>query len=255
MEYLLSEIMDHVAVIRINRPKALNALNLSVIQELDAEIEKIRQSQTVRVLVLGSGEHFAAGADIKSMADCNVEEAKSFSFSKSLQAIADLRIPTIAAMDGYALGGGLELALACDFRIAASTAKMGFPEINLGIMPGAGGTIRAPRLIGASKAKELIFSGEVIDAAEALRIGLVNRMEGKETFMEAAMVWADNLSRKAPFALRAAKETIEAGLVENNINSALKIEDQNWAALFSTEDQKEGMKAFLEKRQPDYRGR
>lgn len=255
MEFLIYEIIDQIAVIKINRPKALNALNPLVIKELDAVIKEIEESPDVKVLILGSNNHFAAGADIKGMVDCDVEEAKSFSFSNSLQNIHGLRIPTIAAIDGYALGGGLELALTCDFRIASSAAKLGFPEINLGIMPGAGGTIRAPRLIGESKAKELIFFGEMIDANEAQRIGLVNQVVEKEQLMDTALEWARKLSEKAPIALKAAKETIEAGLEEPRLREALKIEDQNWAGLFATSDQKEGMRAFIEKRKAVYLGK
>jgi enoyl-CoA hydratase/carnithine racemase len=255
MEFLIYEIIDQIAVIKINRPKALNALNPLVIKELDAVIKEIEESPDVKVLILGSNNHFAAGADIKGMVDCDVEEAKSFSFSNSLQNIHGLRIPTIAAIDGYALGGGLELALTCDFRIASSAAKLGFPEINLGIMPGAGGTIRAPRLIGESKAKELIFFGEMIDANEAQRIGLVNQVVEKEQLMDTALEWARKLSEKAPIALKAAKETIEAGLEEPRLKEALKIEDQNWAGLFATSDQKEGMRAFIEKRKAVYLGK
>ncbi|MBR0598073.1 enoyl-CoA hydratase/isomerase family protein [Sinanaerobacter chloroacetimidivorans] len=255
MEFLIYEIIGQIAVIKINRPKALNALNPLVIKELDAVIKEIEESPDVKVLILGSNNHFAAGADIKGMVDCDVEEAKSFSFSNSLQNIHGLRIPTIAAIDGYALGGGLELALTCDFRIASSAAKLGFPEINLGIMPGAGGTIRAPRLIGESKAKELIFFGEMIDANEAQRIGLVNQVVEKEQLMDTAMEWARKLSEKAPIALKAAKETIEAGLEEPRLREALKIEDQNWAGLFATSDQKEGMRAFIEKRKAVYLGK
>ena len=255
MEGLIYEIIDNIALVKINRPKALNALNKSIVDELDKVIEEINRNSEIKVLVIGSIDNFAAGADIKSMLNCNEEEAKKFSFSNTFQKIVDLRIPTIAAIDGYALGGGLELALTCDFRIASNTAKMGFPEINLGIMPGAGGTIRAPRLIGETKAKELILFGEIIDAERAEKIGLVNIVVNKDMLMDTAMKWAEKLCQKAPVALKVAKDTIEAGMSEPKIEYSIKIESQNWAGLFNTYDQKEGMRAFSEKRKPCYLGK
>jgi enoyl-CoA hydratase/carnithine racemase len=206
-------------------------------------------------LVLGSINNFAAGADIKDMVDCTEEQAKSFSFSKTFQKISNLKIPTIAAIDGYALGGGLELALTCDFRIATRGAKMGFPEINLGIMPGAGGTIRAPRLVGESRAKELILLGDIIDADKAEAVGLVNKVTEKEMLMETVFKWAEKLCKKAPIAVTVAKNTIDKGLGELDIEDAINIEAESWSKLFSTYDQKEGMLAFIEKRKPVYKGK
>ncbi len=255
MEKLTFEISDCIGIVKINRPKALNALNREVIDELENLIGAIKQKNDLSVLVIGSDTHFAAGADIKSMVHCSMEEAKEFSFSGTFTKLANLKIPTIAAIEGFALGGGLELALACDLRIASKTARMGFPEINLAIMPGAGGTIRAPKLIGTAKAKELILLGEMIKADQAEHIGLVNKVVEPEELMNSAMEWAKKLSKKAPISLRAAKATIQAGLNRAEINEAMKIEEENWAELFRTEDQKEGMRAFLEKRVPVYQGR
>lgn len=256
MKNLLFNMINKIGVVTLNRPEALNALNKATVEELDQLIDEIEKSRELKVLIiLGSNHNFAAGADVKEMVNCTVEEAKKFSFSKTLQKIGNLKIPTIAAIDGYALGGGLELALTCDFRIASRAAKMGFPEINLGIMPGAGGTIRAPRLIGETKAKELIFFGDIIEAEKAEQIGLVNKVVEEEILMETAMVWAEKLCRKAPIALQIAKNTIENGMDQPNIEEAMKIEDENWAGLFNTEDQKEGMKAFVEKRRPLYQGK
>lgn len=255
MENLMFEVIDRIAIIKINRPKALNALNKLVVDEIDNAIEQIKNNSEIRVLVIGSINNFAAGADIKDMVSCNEDEAKSFSFSKTFQKIADLEIPTIASIDGYALGGGLELALACDFRIVTDTAKVGFPEINLGIMPGAGGTIRTPRLIGESRAKELMLFGDIIDSYKAENIGLVNKVVEKESLMDITMEWAKKLSKKAPIAISVAKNTIEMGMCEPHIKDAIKIEDQNWAKLFNTVDQKEGMKSFIEKRKPNYIGK
>lgn len=255
MNNLTFEIIDDVGILKINRPNALNALNHSTIDELDVLIEQIKNNLNIKVLIIGSDNNFAAGADIKEMVGCNVDEAKAFSFSKTFVKIESLEIPTIAAIEGYALGGGLELALTCDFRIAASNAKMGFPEINLGIMPGAGGTIRLPKLIGVSKAKELIFLGETIDSERAEQIGLVNKVVENGKTIETAITWAKKLCKKAPIALRVAKETIKSGDAEIKIDYALKIEEENWANLFGTEDQKEGMNAFIEKRKPIYQGK
>ena len=255
MELLTFEKIDRIGIVKINRPKSLNALNREVVRELEELLENIKKNGELSVLVMGSGGHFAAGADIKSMVDCNVEDAKKFSFSGTFTKLANLEIPTIAAIEGFALGGGLELALACDLRIASKTAKLGFPEINLAIMPGAGGTIRGPRTIGAARAKELILLGEMIEAGEAVQMGLVNKVVEPEELMDAVMDWAKKLSRKAPISLRVAKTTIQAGLNQADINQAMKIEEENWAELFSTADQKEGMQAFLGKRVPNYQGK
>lgn len=255
MEYLIFEKVETIGIIKINRPTALNALNRQLVDELDELLDEIVKNNEISVLILTADNNFAAGADIKSMMELHGEEAKDFSFSRTFDKLADLEIPTIAAIEGFALGGGLELALACDFRIVSKTAKLGFPEINLGIMPGAGGTIRAPRLIGASRAKELILLGERIEAEQAERMGLVNKVVEPEALLETAMGWAKKLSRKAPISLSIAKKTIQAGLDQPQIKQAMKIEAENWAALFETEDQKEGMKAFAEKRMPIYQGK
>ena len=165
-----------------------------------------------------------------------------------------MKIPTIAAIEGFALGGGLELALACDMRIAAENAKLGFPEINLGIMPGAGGTVRAARLIGISRAKELIFMGSNISAQQALAIGLINAAVPQDEVKSTALKWAERIAQKGTVAVRTAKRTIDAA-AETNVLNGVEIEASNWASLFNTEDQKEGMRAFLEKRKPVYKGK
>ncbi|MDF3000643.1 MAG: crotonase [Bacillota bacterium] len=255
MESLIFEKADRIGIVRINRPKALNALNRQVIDELESLLDVLEGDETLSVLIIGSDEHFAAGADIRSMVRMNPAEAKTFSFSSTLDRIANLDIPTIAAMEGFALGGGMELALACDFRIASKTAKMGLPEINLAIMPGAGGTVRTPRLVGAARAKELILLGETIDAVRAEQIGLINKVVEPNLLMEAAMEWAQKLCQKAPIALKTAKESIGGGLNCATISEAIKLESERWADLFHTADQKEGMMAFIEKRVPIYKGK
>ncbi len=248
-------IENGIGVLKIDRPEALNALNRTVIDEMDEILSGIQQDPTVRVLILASDKNFAAGADIKEMVGLNAEEAKIFSFSATYSKLANLEIPTIASIQGFALGGGLELALACDFRIASNSAKLGFPEINLGIMPGAGGTVRAPRLIGPAKAKELILFGTIISSKEAENIGLINLAVEDENLMETTMKWADKLNKKAPLAVRIAKQTIHAGLDATNLEQAIMIEGQQWADMFLLDDQKEGMEAFIQKRKPIYQGK
>jgi len=249
------EINKGIAVLQIKRAEALNALSREVVDEIDEAVESLKTDDSVRVLILHSEKNFAAGADIKEMIFCTKEEANAFSFSATFNKIADLSIPTIAAIEGYALGGGLELALTCDLRIAASNAKMGFPETGLGIMPGAGGTIRAPRLIGEAKAMELILLGTILKAEDALQIGLVNRIAESSELMDEAMKWAGKLAKGAPIAFAAAKRTIKAGLAEKNLKEAIAFEAKEWSDLFDTQDQKEGMGAFIENRKPGFKGK
>ena len=175
-------------------------------------------------------------------------------FRRLFNEIDDSSIPTIAAIEGFALGGGLELALTCDIRFASEKAKMGFPEINLGIMPGAGGTVRTPRIIGESAAKDMIFSGIIVNANHALQLGLVNHVAEEGHLYEEALAYAGKLANKAPIALKTAKETIDRGL-EVSEKTGIDIECNNWASLFNTERQKEGMRAFLKKEKPEYKGR
>lgn len=255
MKTISMEIQEGIAVLQIKRPETLNALSREVVDEIDDAIETLKAAGNTRVLILYSEKNFAAGADIKEMVSCTKEDALNFSFSVTFNKIANLSIPTIAAIEGYALGGGLELALTCDLRIASSNAKLGFPETGLGIMPGAGGTIRAPRIIGETKAMEMILLGTIMNAEEAMRIGLVNRVVDPLELMNTAMKWADRLAKGAPIALAAAKRTIKNGLAEKDIASAIVLEGKEWAALFETQDQKEGMQAFIEKRKPDYQGK
>jgi len=204
MPYIKIVRYDKTAVLSIDRPDALNALNSDVVGELDACIERIMSDREIRVLIIHSDKHFAAGADIKCMADYNEEQARAFVFVSTFNKIAALSIPTIALIEGYALGGGLELALTCDFRIAADNARMGFPEIDLGIMPGAGGTVRAPKLIGAARAKELIFTGKILRAEEAMRIGLVNDVVPADKLLQTGLELAKKLADKAPVAIKTA---------------------------------------------------
>ena len=249
------EIENSIAIMRINRPEALNALSRQIVDEMYKFIEDVASNQNVKALIIYSEGNFAAGADIGGMVDCDEKSAQEFSFSPTFNKISALKIPTIAAIEGYALGGGMELALACDMRIAADNAKMGFPEITLGIMPGAGGTVRAPKLIGVARAKEMIFMGGSITAQKAEAIGLVNLVVPKEEVFNSAMKWAEKIARLSSAALKVAKETIDQAYMQTDVLKGVEIEASNWAKMFNTEDQKEGMKAFLEKRKPCFQGK
>lgn len=252
MGYINKTVENGVACVSIERPEVLNALNRDVVDELDSVVTEIANDASVKCMVIHSKGNFAAGADIKAMVDCDPEGAKAFSFSETFNKIDSLPIPTIAVIEGYALGGGLELALACDIRISAETAKMGFPEITLGIFPGAGGTVRAPRLIGMAKAMELIFTGSILSAADAERIGLVNKVVPEEELLNTLNKMTKKIVSQSRAALTATKSTLlqEAAIISTE--EAIGVEAENWAALFSTKDQKEGMRAFIEKRKPIY---
>lgn len=182
MSELRFQIEDGIGRIWVDRPQVLNALSREIIDDLDVLLDEIKDNKNVKVLIVGGEENFAAGADINGMVECNPEEAKAFAFSTTYDKLMNLPIPTIAAIDGYALGGGLEMTLACDIRIATENAKMGLPELGIGIMPGAGGTIRLPRLVGYSKAFEIIALGRQVSAAEAEAIGLVNKVVKRKPY-------------------------------------------------------------------------
>lgn len=256
MEYanLALGIAEGIARITLNRPKVLNALNWDLVTELEDAAMKVRRDDSVRVLVIsGNGGNFAAGADIGPMTERGPGEAKKYTFNRAFNAIEDLPVPVIAAISGYALGGGLELALACDIRICSGDAKLGMPEIKLAIFPGAGGTQRLPKLIGPSRAKLMIFLGETVDARTALEWGLCDRVVEGDPLREATVL-AGKLAERAPIALRQAKFVVNHGL-HAGLREGISLEEESWAALFSTEDQKEGMRAFLEKRKPEFAGR
>ncbi len=246
-----------IGIVTLNQPKTMNALNEELINELSVVMDEIRTDNQVQAVIITGGDKvFAAGGDIKAMLQCGPWEAKNYvsPIHKAFNQIADLPKPTIAAITGFALGGGVELALTCDFRIAAENAKFGFPEINLGIFPGAGGSQRLPRLIGMAKAKELMFTGDTIDAAAALSIGLVNQVVIKEEVMEQALKLARKLAAKPPLAIKNLKESMH-NVYNMDLNMGLNMELEKLCSLFVTEDQKEGMNAFLEKRKPVYKGR
>jgi enoyl-CoA hydratase/carnithine racemase len=246
-EFVNLTVADGVGTIRLDRPK-MNALNVQVQEEIRAAAAEAAADDTVRAVVVWGGERvFAAGADVKEMADMSYADMvkRSGLLQSSFSAVAAIPKPTVAAINGYALGGGCELALCADFRIAADDAKLGQPEILLGVIPGAGGTQRLSRLVGPSKAKDLIYTGRFVDAAESLQIGLVDKVVPAAEVYEAAVAWASRFSNGAALALRAAKEAIDTGL-EVDLRTGLEIERQQFAALFATEDRSIGMKSFVE---------
>lgn len=255
---LLYEKADGIAKVTLNRPEALNALNSTVYKELYDVFEAIENDADVRVVVLsGSGEKaFAAGSDVVEMQHMNTLEIQKFvaTIRKASDRIYTLTKPTIAAIHGYALGGGCELSMCCDLRIASEKARFGQPEINLGLIPGACGTQRLPRLIGTAKAKELIFLGDMIDAVTALNLGLVNKVVPPEKLMDEAMEWAKKLAGKSGPVLAMAKMAINTGM-DTDIASGLNVEARCVALCFATHDQKEGMKAFLGKRKAEFKNK
>ncbi len=259
MEYtkLIVERQGNICIIKINNPQAMNALNLTILNELDCAVDKIKKDKGIlAVIITGEGRAFVAGADISQMSGMNAVEGKAFGITGAsvFRKIELLDKPVIAAINGFALGGGCELAMACDIRIASSGAKMGQPETGLGITPGFSGTQRLPRLVGIGKAKELIYTADIIDAAEALRIGLVNKVTEPEALMSTSMEMAEKIVKKAPIAIRYSKEAINNGM-QTDIDTAISIESSLFGLCFSTEDQKTGMKAFLEKKKPEYKNK
>jgi enoyl-CoA hydratase/carnithine racemase len=246
-EFVRLEVEDGIGTIRLDRPK-MNALNVQVQEEIRAAATEAAERDDVRAVVVYGGEKvFAAGADIKEMADMSYTDMvkRSGALQSSFTAVARIPKPVVAAVTGYALGGGCELALCADIRIAADDAVLGQPEILLGIIPGAGGTQRLTRLVGPSKAKDLIFSGRFVKAEEALSIGLVDRVVPSADVYSEAVTWARQFTGAAAYAIRAAKESVDRGL-EVDLDTGLEIERQQFAALFATEDRAIGMTSFVE---------
>jgi enoyl-CoA hydratase len=254
---LILNIENNVAVIKLNRPEKLNALSPDAFSQLDDLLAKIELQKEVRALVITGDERaFAAGADIDHMADMGIRDVCEIADTtvRVQERLATMPVPTIAAISGYCLGGGLELALCCDFRIATDTAVLGFPEITLGIIPGGGGTQRLPRLIGKGAALKLIMLGNRIDADEALGLGLVDQVVKVDALIESVDAFTYKLAKQPAVALRAAKSAVNNGL-SVSLNQGIQMEKDLFCMLFGTEDQKEGMKAFLEKRKPSYKGK
>ena len=252
---LIVDVKDKICTVKINNPEAMNALNSTVLSELDEAFTEIAANEDVSVVVItGEGRAFVAGADISQMSTMNATEGKAFGVQGSavFRKIENLDKPVIAAINGFALGGGCELAMACDIRIASNKAKIGQPETGLGITPGFSGTQRLPRIVGPGKAKEIIYTAKPITADEAYRIGLVNSVVEPEALMDAEYAMAKQIAKNAPIALKYSKEAIDKGM-QTDIDSAISLENDLFALCFSTEDQKEGMKAFFEKRPAEWK--
>ena len=246
-EFVRLEVADGVGTIRLDRPK-MNALNVQVQEEIRAAAAEASERDDVKAVVVYGGEKvFAAGADIKEMADMSYVDMvrRSGALQSSFSAVARIPKPVIAAINGYALGGGCELTLCADVRYAAEDAVLGQPEVLLGVIPGAGGTQRLSRLVGPSKAKDIIFTGRFVKATEALAIGLVDKVFPADQVYAEAVAWASRFRNAATYALRAAKESIDRGL-ETDLETGLEIERQQFAALFATEDRDIGMRSFVE---------
>jgi enoyl-CoA hydratase len=255
---LLLEIEDKIATVTFNRPKALNALNQETLLEVLACFQALKKDEAVQVVILtGSGtKAFVAGADIAFMNEMTPLEARNFAFlgQEVMNTIERLEKPVIAAINGFALGGGCELAIACDIRLASDNARFGQPEVNLGIVPGFGGTQRLPRLIGKGRASELIFTGDMIDAQEAYRIGLVNRVVPQDQLLTTCREMAAKIASRGPVAVKLSKGAIINGL-EMDLARACGYEADQFALGFTSADQKEGMEAFLEKRPARFQGK
>ena len=256
METILLNVEGHVATITINRPKALNALSTQVLTELNEALNEVDANKDVYALVItGAGEKsFVAGADIAEMKDLDAKGGEEFGLlgNRVFRRIENLDKPVIAAISGFALGGGCELAMACDIRIASEKAKFAQPEAGLGITPGFGGTQRLPRIVGLGKAKEMIYTCAMIKADEALRIGLVNKVVPLENLMEEARKMASVICANAPIAVKYCKDAINRGM-QVDIDKAIEIEANDFGKCFDSEDQVEGMTAFLERREKNFK--
>lgn len=255
-KFLIKDYVEGIAIVKINKPKSLNALNSEVVTELNHCFTELDKDDSVKVVVLtGEGKAFVAGADISEMSTLNAEEGGNFAKlgMDTFMLIEKLSKPVIAAINGFALGGGCEISLACDLRIASTKAVLGQPEVGLGITPGFGGTQRLARAIGPAKAKELIYTARNVKAEEALAIGLVNKVVEPEELMDEAMNMAKAIAKNSVLAVKYSKKAINAGL-QADIDTGMEIEKSQFALCFATYDQKEGMKAFLEKRKPEFKG-
>ncbi len=253
---LILEITDGIALLKFNRPKALNSLNSETLDDLKAACEFLYMNPDVRVVVTtGEGKAYIAGADILEMKDMTALEGMNFSQRghEAISMLEKIDKPTIAAVNGFALGGGFEVALACDFIYMSEKAKVGFPETTLGIFPGFGGTQRAAKLCGLARARELVYTGKMITADEAFQLGLVNKVVPHDELMKEAMAVANQIRANGPFSVRLAKECINRSL-SLGIDEALMLEAKDFGLCFATKDQKEGMTAFVEKRKPAFKG-
>lgn len=256
-EFVQVELTDGVAELRITRPKALNALNAQVLSELERVLQELGAIASLRCLILtGAGDRaFVAGADIEAMSKMSPEEARAFAAQghRITSLLEDFPVPVLAAVNGYALGGGCELALACDIIYAAENAKLGQPEVKLGLIPGFGGAVRLPRKVGLAAASEWIYTGEIISAQSAQALGLVREVLSQEDLLPRVREVAKVIAQRAPLAVRAAKKVLARGMRLTQ-DEAAALEQEEFAALFATEDMREGTRAFVEKREAEFRG-
>lgn len=257
MEYIVvtEEYSPHISLIQLNRPKELNALNLQLMVELKDSLQQLDKNSKVRVIVItGNDQAFAAGADIKQMADKSAIDMLLTDQFSTWDQIRKTKKPIIAAVSGFALGGGCELAMTCDMIIASETAKFGQPEIKIGVMPGAGGTQRFTKALGKAKAMELVLTGRFLSAEEAHFYGLVSKVVPVEMYLHEAIGLAKEIAQMSPIAVQLAKEAVNRSF-ETHLDEGLNFERKNFYLAFASEDQKEGMKAFIEKRKPEYKGK
>lgn len=257
MEYIIVNEQHErfVALVQLNRPKELNALNTKLMQELRDALQTLDKNDQVRAIVLtGNDQAFAAGADIKQMADRSAVDMLMIDQFSTWDQIKKTKKPLIAAVSGFCLGGGCELAMTCDMIIASESARFGQPEIKIGVMPGAGGTQRLTRAVGKAKAMEMVLTGRFVSAQEALTLGLINKVAPVEMYLREAVTLASEIAQMSPVAAQLAKESVNRAF-ETHLDEGLQSERKNFYLCFSTEDQKEGMKAFIEKRKPEYKGR
>ena len=252
---ILTETRGRVGLITLNRPEAMNALNPTILGELMDALEAFDADDAIGAMVVAGNEKvFAAGADIKEMAEASEEQMRQSPFIGLFSRIREIRKPVIAAVSGWALGGGCELAMSCDMIVASEKARFGQPEITIGVIPGAGGTQRLTLAVGKAIAMEMVLNNRTLSAQEALQYGLVNRVVPVENFLDEALSLAEEIAGRAPVAVRAGKEAVNA-VFEGSLTDGLSTEKELFYSLFSTEDQKEGMQAFIEKRKPNWRGK
>jgi enoyl-CoA hydratase len=256
-EFILAEpqFAQHIALIRLNRPKELNALNLQLMQEIKTALAAFDQDENIRcIIITGNERAFAAGADIKQMENRTAVDMLIIDQFETWDQIRKTKKPIIAAVSGFALGGGCELAMTCDMIVASESAKFGQPEIKIGIMPGAGGTQRLTKAVGKALAMEMVLTGKFISADEALKAGLINRVVPEELYLEEALKLAKEIAQQSPIAIRLAKESVLKAF-DSGLQEGLYFERKNFYMCFTSEDQKEGMNAFVEKRKPVFKGR
>jgi len=257
MEYtsIITEVRGRVGIVKLNRPQAMNAFNTVLVIEVFDALEVFDKDENIGAMVVtGNEKAFAAGADIKEMADASPFEMITQGRVEKWDRIRGIKKVVVAAVSGWALGGGCEFAISCDMIVATESAKFGQPEITIGVIPGAGGTQRLARLLGKQLTMEMVINNRTLSAAEALQFGLANRVVPVEGYLDAAVAFAEEIASRAPLAVRMAKEAVNAAY-ETTLAEGLKTEKRNFYTLFSTEDQKEGMQAFIEKRKPEWKGK